>query len=178
MVSRDGGGDIFSHRWVDCGDAESRDMESWQSMNRSGALVPNDTRLMLNLGEGNGKMKVSAQVLRGSTSNAHVKIRKKFPPVHKEHSPCLIISILTNDQGHVSQILIFPGPDVRKYPQYTYSRVIYPQEIIPGSRQWNACPAGKANGSQLPLPSCANHKEAVVLLLPSTSTLSSPPASE
>lgn len=80
MVSRDGGGGIFSHRWVDCGDVESRHMESWQAMNRSGALVPNGTSLMLSLGEGNGKMNVSAQGLRGSASIAHTKIRKKFPP--------------------------------------------------------------------------------------------------
>lgn len=63
----------------------------------------------------------------------------------KEHSPCLIINILTNGQGHVN---IFPGPGVRKYQQYTYSRVIYPHETIPGSRQWNVWPADRANGSQ------------------------------
>lgn len=56
MFSRDDWGGIFSHSGVDCGDVESRDTESRQSRNRSGALVPNDTRLMLNFGEGNGKM--------------------------------------------------------------------------------------------------------------------------
>lgn len=56
MVGSDDCGNIFSHSWVNCGDVESRDMESWQSVNRSGALIPNDTRLMLNLGEGKGKI--------------------------------------------------------------------------------------------------------------------------